>query len=166
MMLFGVATLKIKQKLNSKIIGPEGLKLKKRNDMMKPQDIMIGDWVYNTFNQQPEQVSEIKERMVMLAYNDLYDYDEIEPIPLTAELLEQNGFVQGTVYKDAFVYETEDEHMILVYLKDRNYTHYYTYIDAHCGCLDISEMPVNSVHELQHALRMCEIDMEITIKHD
>lgn len=53
---------------------------------------MIGDWVYNTHNRQPEQVCEIREHMVMLAYNDLYDYDEIEPIPLNDEILQKNGF--------------------------------------------------------------------------
>ena len=53
---------------------------------------MIGDWVMNTHNQKPEQVREIRERMVMLDYNDLYDYDEIEPIPLNDEILQKNGF--------------------------------------------------------------------------
>ena len=59
---------------------------------MKATEIMIGDWVYNTHNRQPEQVCEIREHMVMLAYNDLYDYDEIEPIPLNDEILQENGF--------------------------------------------------------------------------
>ena len=56
------------------------------------KSLMIGDWVYNTHNRQPEQVCEIREHMVMLAYNDLYDYDEIEPIPLNDEILQKNGF--------------------------------------------------------------------------
>ena len=59
---------------------------------MKAEELMIGDWVYNTHNRQPEQVCEIREYMVMLAYNDLYDYDEIEPIPLNDEILQKNGF--------------------------------------------------------------------------
>ena len=59
---------------------------------MKAEELMIGDWVMNTHNQKPEQVREIRERMVMLDYNDLYDYDEIEPIPLNDEILQKNGF--------------------------------------------------------------------------
>ena len=59
---------------------------------MKAEELMIGDWVYNTHNRQPEQVCEIREHMVMLAYNDLYDYDEIEPILLNDEILQKNGF--------------------------------------------------------------------------
>ena len=60
--------------------------------MITKEELMIGDWVYNTHNRKPEQVCEVREHMVMLDYNDLYDYDEIEPIPLASELLEQNGF--------------------------------------------------------------------------
>ena len=61
-------------------------------EQIKAEDLMIGDWVMNTHNQKPEQVREIRERMVMLDYNDLYDYDEIEPIPLNDEILQKNGF--------------------------------------------------------------------------
>ena len=61
-------------------------------EQIKAEELMIGDWVYNTHNRQPEQVCEIRERMVMLDYNDLYDYDEIEPIPLNDEILQKNGF--------------------------------------------------------------------------
>lgn len=61
-------------------------------EQIKAEDLMIGDWVYNTHNRQPEQVCEIREHRVMLAYNDLYDHDEIEPIPLNDEILQKNGF--------------------------------------------------------------------------
>jgi hypothetical protein len=50
---------------------------------MKNEELMIGDWVFNTHNRKPEQVQEIGSALVMLDYNDLYEYDEIEPIPLT-----------------------------------------------------------------------------------
>lgn len=61
-------------------------------EQIKAEELMIGDWVMNTHNQKPEQVREIREHMVMLDYNDLYDYDEIEPIPLNDEILQKNGF--------------------------------------------------------------------------
>ena len=59
---------------------------------MNKQELMIGDWVWNSHNQKAEQVIEIRETGVMLDYNDIYDYDEIEAIPLTAEILKKNGF--------------------------------------------------------------------------
>ena len=59
---------------------------------MTAKELMIDDWVYNTHNRQNEQVAEIGSSLVMLAYNDLYEYDEIEPIPLTDAILKVNGF--------------------------------------------------------------------------
>ena len=59
---------------------------------MNKEELMIGDWVHNTHNNQPEQVYEIGNGLVMLDYNDLYEYDEIEPIPITEEMLLRNGF--------------------------------------------------------------------------
>ena len=135
---------------------------------MKATELMIGDWVYNTHNRKPEQVCEIRERMVMLDYNDLYDYDEIEPIPLTAEILEQNGFV------------TED--------KPDHWTGYrfYTYKEVSTGLafrlfhdtgkhewsgkceISLNSLPYwirfEYLHELQNILKICDIDKEITIK--
>ena len=59
---------------------------------MKKEELMIGDWVYNTHNSQYEKVYEIGSGLVMLDYNDLYEYDEIEPIPLKRIHLTKNGF--------------------------------------------------------------------------
>lgn len=59
---------------------------------MRADELMIDDWVYETRDNHPERVREIWEHRVMLEYNDLYEYDEIEPAPLTPEILEKNGF--------------------------------------------------------------------------
>ena len=42
---------------------------------MKATEIMMGDWVYNTHNRQPEQVCEIREHMVMLWHTKHPDHD-------------------------------------------------------------------------------------------
>jgi len=93
--------------------------------MMKATELMIGDWVYNTHNRQPEQVFEIMEHMVMLAYNDLYGYDEIEPIPLTSEILEQAGVPSSSIgsicpWKTGITVDERD-HAVIVrgYQKER-----------------------------------------------
>lgn len=124
---------------------------------MKASELMIGDWVYNTHNRKPEQVCEIRERMVMLDYNDLYDYDEIEPIPLTAEILERNGFEAernvGYVYNDwnetEVIFDTFDHRLRILYRRD--------------VVLDIEEWDF-PVHMLQHALRLCGVDKEIKLE--
>lgn len=146
---------------------------------MKANELMIGDWVYNNHNQQPEQVCEIREHMVMLAYNDLYDYDEIEPIPLTPEALEKNGFIKD-VYKDNRL--TDMYHLLVpTGFEGKSFTiQVRLYREPVCGVStlvkcwgwlppydggvnDIHLCSANYVHEIQHALRLCGIDKEIEL---
>ena len=58
---------------------------------MNHKDLMIGDWVKNDLGE-IQEVVELREIGAMLYYNDFYSYDEIEPIPLTPEILEKNGW--------------------------------------------------------------------------
>lgn len=126
---------------------------------MKATEIMIGDWVYNTHNRQPEQVCEIREHMVMLDYNDLYDYDEIEPIPLTKERLLANGF--DCERNIGYVYD-DGEYEVVVDL----WNHGYRILHDRDLVMNIHCFSDVFVHELQHALRLCDVDKEITIKED
>jgi len=131
---------------------------------MEAKDLMIGDWVYNTHNQQPEQVCEIMERMVMLSYNDLYDYDEIESIPLTQDILKNNGFnvVQysdGDYYAD-IMFEDQGRRVEVEYrygvdidvcVIDHNNTSLLSRVDTQ----------VRYIHELQNLFRIMQINKEI-----
>ncbi len=124
---------------------------------MKANELMIGDWVFNTHNRKPEQVQEIRERMVMLDYNDLYDYDEIEPIPLTAEILAQNGFSKSRLMGEQrhFTYYLGPSlSMLAIYDAD---------FSVHIGD---GARYVKNVHQFQHILKDCGIDKEIIIKED
>ena len=87
----------------------------------------------------------------------------IEPIPLTPEILEKNGFEKQ--WQDNYEYFNDDENLsIIFHPKSSNYTNgAYDYIDIEKGCLTINEMPITFVHELQHALRLCETDKEIEL---
>lgn len=141
---------------------------------MKATELMIGGWVYNTHNRQPEQVCEIGEHMVMLAYNDLYGYDEIEPIPLTSEILEQNGFGRvpqpGCSNPYHWKLEQRDEDGELLYRIEAYNTPFrgmFIQINNPSDCESISFCKqIEHVHELQHAQRLCGIDTEIIIKED
>ena len=115
---------------------------------MKAEGLMIGDWVMNTHNQKPEQVCEILERMVMLDYNDLYEYDEIEPISLTSEILEKNGFVV----------ESRDCHG-----KPLQYCELVDGLWIDISGENFFEGKLEYVHQLQHALRLCGIEKEIEL---
>lgn len=119
---------------------------------MKANDLMIGDWVMNTYNQKPERVCEIRERMVMLDYNDLYDYDEIEPILLTPEILEKNGFEDWDGWS---IYSPENTGIEIAWLGT------ILKIGGECGNLELPA--IEYVHQLQHALRLCGIGKEIEL---
>ena len=96
-----------------------------------------------------------KESVWVNAYN-------VEPIPLTEDILEKNGFEKQF---GNFIYENDDENLrIEFYPKNINYTNgCYDYIDIEKGCVTITEMPIEFVHELQHALRLCGITREIIL---
>ena len=118
---------------------------------MNREYLMIGDWVYNTHNKQNEQVVEVGSNCVMLAYNDLYAFDEIEPISLTPKILEKNGFVDEM---SNYAYRT-DNYNVCYYCADERLSinKYGAILDVHCFY----------VHQLQHALRLCGIKIEIEL---
>ena len=126
---------------------------------MEATELMIGDWVYNTHNRKPEQVCEIRERMVMLDYNDLYDYDEIEPIPLTEEILKANGYEEHVGEKGAYGvtiaphFKRDDSPEV--------------FCDGHPFSVWFDEpVDIKYVHQLQHVLRLYGAEKEIKIKED
>ena len=121
------------------------------------KSLMIGDWV--VYNGDVEYTDPIRVEGMdiatdMLITSDREDvgFDGVEPIPLTTEILEKNGFVKEP---------------------DADGLHYwFTLIDKHTkfsvfyarsvfqwlGPLDFKY-----VHELQHALRLCGIKKEIVL---
>ena len=58
--------------------------------MMNKESLMKGDWVKTDLGE-IQQVVEIREDCVMLFYNDLYKYEDIEPIKITEDILKKNG---------------------------------------------------------------------------
>ena len=124
---------------------------------MKANELMIGDWVYNTHNRQNEQVAEIGSGLVVLDYNDWYEYDEIEPIPLSAEILEQNGLEKKDYrygiyddYSDFEIYEYNDGTWLVSY---------------HCCEMSLpdEQLLIYYVHQLQHFVRHCGIEKELIL---
>lgn len=137
---------------------------------MKATDLMIGDWVMSLREDHSGeycQVIDISHHdTVLLEYHRTNYYTNIEhikPISITEEVLKKNGFmeIEEGYYKwDSHGDDEESEvhyEVVRVYLDSK--------ITANVKSLNICEFNgiVNYVHELQHALRLCEIDKEIEL---
>ena len=138
---------------------------------MKARDLMIGDWVdikaTNSF---------IYKRRKITA-NDLIDsiHRECVYIPLTAEILEKNGFTlkKADMYfpNDGYIWfdSIENNELVEIYIYDKpiNGVRVLTKITndckAHGGVNKVHSCEIENVHELQHALRLCGIDKEIVL---
>lgn len=97
-------------------------------------------------------------------YGDFEDYHEtqVEPIPITPEILEKNGFVEEEypIIYDRREFELRHgNYRIIVSPLNDGYTRIYKggYLPILNNCY------INFVHELQHALRLCGIEKEIVI---
>lgn len=139
-----------------------------------PNELMIGDWVSSKEVHTKDyylpsfkrQVAQIKDNGVELSFTDRYGnkcyitllYDDIEPIPLTAEILEKNGFERTNDYH--FFDGDEYYEMELRELSDSIWFVEYTNLEF---SMSSQRMMVCNVHELQHALKLCRIDKEIEL---
>jgi hypothetical protein len=145
--------------------------------VMKTQELMIGDWVL--WNTHPMKVMMIGSRMVKLYNEDnSIEDDEINPIPLTAEILEKNGFQRC---ENEWYYFKYDENgkvslyqgcyskynkngKILLYQVSWDVDDLYLEIASYTSLTgEFNRMGVRFVHELQHALRLCGIEKEIEL---
>lgn len=127
---------------------------------MKATELMIGDWVAQKHGGLLLNVSEVRPPYIIADGEDgQFHEDTLEPIPLTEEILLANGFYYerniGYVYED-------DEYEVIVDLWNNSYRILYNR-DVMMNIQCFSNV---FVHELQHALRHCDVDKEITIKED
>lgn len=138
---------------------------------MKANELMIGDWVYNKHH--GKNIKLTPYDFFTHTHNEFGEQElapfakptigrDLEPIPLTQKILEKNGFenIGDDIYQleekpcwfwvdffrhtygceyDTSTYEYEDdEHRLKLY-------------------------GIPSVHELQHALKLCGIEKEIEL---
>ena len=129
------------------------------------KDLMVGDWVMLTDpinNGEKVQVKEIHGDGYITVDGGITKM--YEPIPLTVEILEKNGFIIKK--KWAQLGNFGNSPLIMWHFVDdpilRNYN---TELEIHqndTGKVHV-RIPCKYVHELQHALRLAGIDKEITI---
>lgn len=126
---------------------------------MKANELMIGDWVLDTRTGTPLRVNPFMAEL---------EVPEWQPIPLTPEILEKNGFNEPPLEMQKrvrFVVLCEE------YQIRYSFNSYWFSICKNAAAND-SDYPtficafqerIKYVHELQHALRLCRIEKEIVL---
>lgn len=131
---------------------------------------MVGDWVMS-FGAPHKIVGMRTFMFVQYIKTDMSDawYEEgienlLEPIPLTPEILEKNGFEKEGVIELYNLYAGID-HRVTIH-DDKEYMNsnnaWYVHVDSE-DYSTIAGCELTYVHELQHLLRLCKIDKEIVV---
>lgn len=131
---------------------------------LKVTDLMVGDWLKH-YNGTPMQVTKITTEHFACAENggvNCWEYNnKYEPIPLTTEILEKNGFDRNEFIPH---YTGIDNRVSLhndkEYMNSRNEWH--VHIDSEDYCT-IANCELTYIHELQHLLKLCKIYKEIVV---
>ena len=156
---------------------------------MKAKDLMIGDWVREKgsklpplrytgeiFHFKPIEGEPYIRLRCMWNKTDGLDISEtyIEPIPLTPEILEKNGFKidKNETYCKRYFFACNLDKVPQTVVEFSFYGEgvsadtlfkCWTKPESCDGENSIHICDLKSVHELQHALRLCGIEHEITL---
>lgn len=139
---------------------------------MKINELMIGDWVFYPSLSIYIKIAQIKGNTIIselaecspgMMYDVTPHVSDIEPIPLTVEILTLNGFEvqeQGGGRQDVWNgFGKDNENDIDIIFMDGKVVH--TQIDG-IGCY-FKSCKIRYVHEFQHVLRLCGIDKNIEL---
>jgi hypothetical protein len=141
---------------------------------MKCSDLQIGDYVRFKRTKEPVWVFEIDgDRNIINNEPDGYcsekniGIDDVEPIPLTPEILERNGFnkvpqqgCSNPYYWMMEKYEEESEELLYrIKAYKTLFRGMCVSIDNYADCEPIKySKQMEHVHELQNALRICSLN--------
>jgi len=129
---------------------------------MKANELMIGNWVID--NGKYAQITGITcDGIIETTVNKNSNIELIEPIPITPEILEKNGF---ELKPDGWIWCKDDGN------EEQNYI----FIQFRKGCDEVRTVELNfvgkvqgtfrqvqDVHELQNLLNVCRIKKEIEL---
>lgn len=141
---------------------------------MKENDIQIGDWVRWEYGELVKDfrvdslIRDHTEEIGVYSDRGFMGYaDQIEPIPLTAEILKKNGFrytnnhtLKGADTYVLYLEQNGFDFTITIKLND-----WFTLDSFDDRMYRLVEISTGRwfVHDLQHALRLCGIKKEITL---
>jgi hypothetical protein len=132
---------------------------------LKISDLSVGDWV--RYRDREWEVCSIYQFTgeVGLFRKDSQiceSIEDIDPIPITAEILEKNGFVD--IGSRLFPYEREwrgDKSAVNICSFDEEL--WFADFEFRDGRTCMSNIPLIYINQLQHILRLIEVDKEINL---
>lgn len=144
---------------------------------IKISDISVGDWVM--VNGKPRKISVLAEvwngsNEVLVGYvahvnSNGYNVvfykpiEHVKPIPITAEILEKNGLYRHEIDKDNPQQVVLSNHFMMARTYDDVEWWRVLIYDEEILSKELFNGIVYSVHQLQHAFRLTEIDKEINL---
>lgn len=138
---------------------------------MKATDLMVLDWVkYGTDKLRIAEIYDagVYPRDAMATSNRGYPFEDFEPIPLTSDILEQNGFVLVAVGDNGVATPKKNRNRYEKWECRTMWQTFNLFYDRTCkwytlDAFDNTIRNIRFVHELQHALRMCGAEKEIEL---
>lgn len=134
---------------------------------MNANELMIGDWVALRYKSDDLEVDLCKTFRVTQLRNEhgylcawskfsgnMGDVERLEPIPITPEILEKNGWSSRMNGTGEFYLERP---LLDAAILTK------TVIGFQMNHGPFLGLPIHYVHELQHALRLCGIEKEIVL---
>ena len=120
---------------------------------MKISEFIVGDWVWTSGH--PVQVEAINRHKIGYLKKYWKNFEYIEPILLTPEMLELNGIKKrGDEY---MIFGWEGEKQWYVSLEDFKPQYDFWFITSSDRSLNVRGQ-IRYVHELQHSLRLCGLN--------
>lgn len=128
---------------------------------MNANELMIGDWV--SCDGTPIRVENVHGDCINFQHDIpfvqeefMIDFTEIEPIPLTPEILKKNGFGINDSFKPHHLWKSTDNRVMLhdedLYLNTFNKWH--VHVDTE-DMRTIGSIELTYVHQFQQFLRLC-----------
>ncbi len=128
--------------------------------MLTEKELMVGDWVYTKNHKKYICITPYdfvthghrpSGRQYFIGEPEVISGRDLEPIPLTPEILEKNGWEERPT---GYVFYTDG----------KRYDNSLWYIfGSNTFVVNTAEFQIKYVHELQHALRLCGIEKEIEL---
>lgn len=132
---------------------------------MKANELMIGDWVYIHHGGKATHYGKVTALPPSGAIESEIDgshaiSSSVEPIPITPEILEKNGFVQNPRSKSRRSHQICTDSVYISWWRGRLNILFKPFIGHSTNHVNVDG---KYVHELQHALRICGIEKEIVL---